>query len=145
MRTARKGGLNEPAKASQQHTIPDCQLTPAILKRICTWHPCLSHVAPASGAILHCFTSQEITSERNNSKHSSEITLLVHRKCSTARHKAHRAHLPPWIKKGSSEPSPGLPWQTATISWPFLFSLLATAPDLFKSQFCFPLISELFH
>lgn len=99
-------------RASQGLTAahnPRCRLTPAIVKRICTWHPCLSHVAPAYGATLHCSTSLEITSERNNSKRSSEITLLVHRKCSTARHKAHRAHLPPWTKKGSSEPSPGLP------------------------------------
>lgn len=72
-------------------------------------------------------------------KNSSKIALIVHCKCSTVRYKAHRVHLPPWIKKRSSVPSPGFLWHAATISWPILFSLLATALDFFKSRFCFPL------
>lgn len=80
------------------------------------------------------FTSHDITSEWNNFlKISSKIALLVHCQCSTVRYKAHSVHLPPWIKKGGWDPSPGLLWHTATIWWPFLLSLVAIAPDLFKS------------
>lgn len=122
---------------------PRCQLTWAILKWICTCHPCSSHGAPARGAALYCFTSHETASEWNSSENSSEIALLVHCKCSTARYKAQRVHLLPGSRWEAQIHL--LLWLTATISWPLLSSLLARTPDIFKSQLSFPLSSYLLH